>query len=154
MLWKYLIIYLATESCQTVSCNSSCTSRRSSFFWEVCRGGGFRVGIGRSGGWCTGVGCWLMGQCPESQCTMGRLGHVAVLWRAQLNLGHHTRGFERNCTVSRPHRLCLESRRFGSASSVKFGELGEVQMVCGSWEYGVRTSHPLRSGTSCFPNWY
>ena len=31
MLWKYLI-YLATESCQTVSCNSSCTSRRSSFF--------------------------------------------------------------------------------------------------------------------------
>ena len=59
MLWKYLIIYLATESCQTVSCNSSCTSRRSSFFlggllrgrfqgwnrsqWWVVHRGGLRV---------------------------------------------------------------------------------------------------------------
>ena len=138
-MWKYLSILL--QSCRTVSCNSfRAPAVALPFLWEVCCGGGFRVGMARSGGSWTGVGCGLMGRRPESQCTMGRLGHVALHVRAHLNSVHHTRGVESNCTLSRPHRF---GRFVWKVDGL--GRLFQIWRAWGNpngvWVVGIRGSH-------------
>ena len=138
MLWKYLIIYLATESCQTVSCNSSCTSRRSSFFLGGLLRGRFQ-GWNRSQWWVVHRGGLRVdGAVPRVAVHNGPVGSCSTTCAGATQFGAPYAGVCKQLYIipaTSSLTFCLESQRL----------LFQIRRAWGNphgvWVLGIRESH-------------